>query len=217
MHIFYDSNLQEWKLIIGELPVLKNRSFDPTGNYREAQVRYNSAIAALKQNALTVGNPELAVFQPKGFNPDTKDFYFHGHLVLKDFQVKPDELYLWPGSYETKCEHPCMCTIRIQDGVNYNYNCKEVAILKLPEENSAKETERIFSGSAEEILDSLKSTDDGYYHHSQIEPVIKQLREALKELIPLAERFTGWIYENCDKKDFDNHNEKISNAKKLIK
>lgn len=57
-------------------------------------------------------------------------------------------------------------------------------------ENSAKETERIFSGSAEEILDSLESTNDAYYHHSQIEPVITQLQEALKELIPIAEQFS---------------------------
>jgi hypothetical protein len=56
-----------------------------------------AALSEAAKNSLPVLNEEVAVFQPKGLNPDTKEFYFHTHLGMKDFQVKIGEYYDWPG------------------------------------------------------------------------------------------------------------------------
>lgn len=135
MHIFYDSNLKEWRLIIGELPEKPELNFD------NALYLYNKAIADLKQNALTV------------------------HPV-------DDKLYPWLGSYETKekweCgvdNEQCMMNLKskiyVDGGKEGDYIAQKIAFRREMEMNYSKN------------LDKLA-----------------ELREALKEIIPIAEQFS---------------------------
>lgn len=123
MHVFFES---VWKLHIGEIPEKPEHDILKLNTW-VAQRNYDLAIAAIKQNALTVGNPEFL-----------ESHFWCGkfeHLNLIEIPPPPDKFYFWPGGYETK---------EIQDIVNWNYPIstitgisvltrKTVAILTLPE------------------------------------------------------------------------------------
>jgi hypothetical protein len=79
-------------------------------------------------------------------------------------------------------------------------------------------SEHIFEGT-DEILDSLQSTGDAYYHHSQLVPVIESLRSELakkdEEIKQLREAL-NWITRNLDYSDTVEFSEKVNKARQLL-
>lgn len=190
MHLFFDT---VWKLHIGEIPekpiLFEHRDQDYTSQYvyddYYASLKvYNEAIAAIKQNALTVGNPEILNFE-HGEEYDT--------VIINGDEINKGEFYKWPGGYETKEIKDG--EIRITAGGHPFLGSKTVAILTLPEEKkNTMENFKKFdlnephgttaSGSvAAPKEEGLNIPWDSDYYESRI----KELKEALKELLPLIE------------------------------
>lgn len=133
MHLFHDSTLNTWRLITEKLPE-RCSIYCENGEISKCHdsecYSYDKAIAALKQNALTVGNPEIFVIDRNG-TP-----YAKTHTIMPwascPMRVTPDELYFWPGGYETKE------TDKVIDfeGSECYPIYETVAILTLPEEKN---------------------------------------------------------------------------------
>lgn len=131
MHLFYDSTLNTWRLITEKLPEkptpIKHAGFIEDWAYEELLKRYNAAIAALKQSALTVGNKKIIT---------------EYHLEVGSWdRVLSGELYFWPGGYETRyLNHngiPVSHKQYVLEGdADTIYQAITVAILTLPEEKN---------------------------------------------------------------------------------
>lgn len=82
MYIFHDSALNIWRFHPGELPEKPN----VIGLHHAIQgakyLEYERALAAIRENALTVQNQEIC---PQNISA-----------------VEPDKFYEWAGGYETK-------------------------------------------------------------------------------------------------------------------
>lgn len=123
-YIFLRSN--EWAFHPGELPEkpctchpMCKWPFQEDGNCRQrsgiGKKEYKKAIAAIKKNALTIGNWSII---------DASDFVEKGGL-------KPDEFYEWCGGYETK---EIQDKVKVTDGKASYEPIKTVAMLTLPKE-----------------------------------------------------------------------------------
>lgn len=135
MHLFFDT---VWKLHIGEIPEKPDpKNYLYPGLLVSDLKQYEQAIAAIKNNALTIANPEIIPVFPK---PHIK-----GIIIPKNF--KPGEFYFWPGGYETKEIDT------VEDGGGcYIAGSQTVAILTLPEEKNIFEENEQLRESIKELL-----------------------------------------------------------------
>jgi hypothetical protein len=199
--------------------------------------KYTNAIAALKEKALPVGNPEIATKIDNG----------NEYVLTKDKELgmlwerkSPDErcLYEWPGKAEI--QHQFMrrgvgwedCSeSQYLSFINNNYDGREVYHLTLPNmksETSKKiqdETpqERI-EREAENYAASLNSSDGTArfdykagataelqrYELERTEMYNKynEVKEVIEKLIPVAERLLFVVEENRENYWMDEQNKK---------
>lgn len=139
MYIFHDSALNLWRFHPGELPEKPIFNFNyydqaSTKAYDVKLYNYNAVIAAIRQNALTIGNPELIHTAP----------YVQLHV-----KFKPDEFYAWPGGYETKeiLSNGWIPSYNDPDNRGFAPNAEPetVAILTLPEKKkNIMENDKIY-------------------------------------------------------------------------
>lgn len=140
MYIFHDSDLNLWRFHPGELPEKPIFNFNyydqaSTKAYDVKLYNYNAVIAAIKQNALTIGNPEIC---PQNMSA-----------------VEPDKFYKWIGNYDTK---RCI----VNGGVEKMHETITVAILTLPEKkkNTMGNSAHGFTEGAEE--ESFQGFEDNF-------------------------------------------------------
>lgn len=120
MHLFHDSALNLWRFHPGELPEKPDiEDFPSEKSWIYNIDKYNEAIVAIKQNALTVQNPEIL----KQFD----------YLALS----KNGDFIIWPGDYETKERD----TVKITAGGYPLIGTQTVTILTLPEDSGHSFTE----------------------------------------------------------------------------
>lgn len=275
MHPFYDSTLNTWRLITEKLPdkpdfnklkndhVFKDYKFYTGYKNKDIQQQYDDEIAALKQNALTVQNPGLAGWEYKTIYQGKTERKTWTRQIDQCFEeVKPDELYFWPGGHTKKkvavtrngaafYEYVAILTlpeekkntmennyereleIYLNEGINYGANTIKNAdpedLKQLASDSSHRgwtssgsvappkpdlETENARLRQAYDYIVASRNSVDKELNEANAE--LAAAKESIKELLPIAERFTDWIYENCDQRDFDQHNDKVSRAKALL-
>lgn len=155
MYLFYDSTLNTWRLITEKLPEQpdpKDYTVDhtvPNNKYHRARMEYDAAIAALKQNALTVGNPRII---PRVGNDGFEIFKLDGNL------------HGWPGNYTKKK------TAVARNGVAFY---EMVAILTLPEEHTLTK-ENISATRLKPVSEEKKNTVENLTKEQAKEIVAKK-------------------------------------------
>ena len=132
---------------------------------------------------ITTGDTKLTP-ELESIEDTEKQFLDAGRKLLA--KAKTIEYKLIKKIHENENKFKCHdCGTEINEGEFKTFGICDSCWDKFYEKNKYRSdiqlTRRIFSGTAEEILDSLQSTDDAYYHHSQIAPVIELLRDQLKE------------------------------------
>lgn len=146
MHLFFDT---VWKLHIGEIPEKPHEFIDEIEQY-DIWEEYRNKIAAIKQNALMVGNPEFL-----------ESHFWCGkfeHLNLIEIPPPPDKFYFWPGGYYVD-----MWNAAPRDEPS---EPDEVAILTLPEEK--KNT--MENMTKEQAIDFLREYAKCGIHHNYMDP-----------------------------------------------
>jgi hypothetical protein len=183
---------KNWMCSEGELPEKSTYGYQPSSLEEQGgwqieggEEAYHNAIAALKSKALPVGNPELAVYQPKGLNQDTKSYYFHSHLKLPYFEVKEGEFHLWPGTAEKKEVDT------VEDGGGcYVAGSKEIYHLTLP--NMKSETSKKIQGETpQEMIEKVLGTGEADFN-SRLDKGKSMSNEQL------IQKCEAWIKSLCE-------------------